>query len=300
MSEGPEVKIVADQISKALSNNIKIQNIIHNKLDNEMKNSIIGSYLKYVKTFGKNIVLKFSNDIYLRNHMMMWGKWRIYDKNDYDNGWAKPPSSSKSFYYKKDRIEDNKSNKNPKNVKEDKRTRLTIITKEKVLVQFNGPILQFSYKNPAKLEPIISLGPDGLDEKYDKEKVKHNIFHKSKNELLIANALLDQKIVCGIGNKYKSEILFLNNINPFKNVPSISDIQLNNIVMDIPRVLKYGYGNNGRTRDLNNDEKMSLNTTHWVFRRIGKPCWNCGSKILSDRKKTPRITFWCPTCQPLD
>ncbi|HXT82890.1 MAG TPA: DNA-formamidopyrimidine glycosylase family protein [Verrucomicrobiae bacterium] len=86
MSEGPEVKIVADQISKALSNNIKIQNIIHNKLDNEMKNSIIGSYLKYVKTFGKNIVLKFSNDIYLRNHMMMWGKWRIYDKNDYDNG----------------------------------------------------------------------------------------------------------------------------------------------------------------------------------------------------------------------
>ena len=183
----------------------------------------------------------------------------------------------------------------------DKRARLTIITKEKVLVQFNGPILQFLLEDPAKLEPIVSLGPDGLDKFYDKEKVKQNMYNKSKyTELFITTALLDQKIISGIGNKYKSEILFINNIYPFKNVLSLSDTQLDNIVMSIPNILNYGYKNNGRTRDINNNENISWNTTHWVFRRPGKACWKCGSKILSDRKKTPRITFWCPSCQPSD
>ncbi len=142
MSEGPEVKIVADKISKALSNKIKIQNIIYNKLDKEMKSELIDSYLRYVKTFGKNIVLKFSTNIYLRNHMMMWGKWRIYDKHDYDNGLAKPPPSFKSFFYKKNNKENNEFLKST-DVKEDKRTRLTIITKKRFL--FNLMVLFYNF-----------------------------------------------------------------------------------------------------------------------------------------------------------
>ena len=82
MSEGPEVRIAADKIYAALSNGITIENIIYNKINDEIKNKIIGSSVEYVKTFGKNIVIKFSTTVYLRNHMMMWGKWRIYDRKN--------------------------------------------------------------------------------------------------------------------------------------------------------------------------------------------------------------------------
>ena len=183
-------------------------------------------------------------------------------------------------------------------VRIDSRIRLTIITLDKVLVQFNGPILQFSLHDPATMEPIVSLGPDALSHDYDKDIVMDMIKSKSKNtEMIISNALLDQKILSGIGNKYKSEILFLNNIYPFEKVTTFSDDELDRLVMDVPRILKYGYENNGRIRKPKDKEKISWDTTHWVFRRSGKPCWICGTKIVSERKLTTRPTFWCPNCQ---
>lgn len=90
MSEGPEVKIVADKILASMYGK-KIEDIIFKNMNIDIKNRIIGSELKEIKTFGKNIVMKFSSGIYLRNHMMMWGKWKIYDRYEYDNGLAIPP-----------------------------------------------------------------------------------------------------------------------------------------------------------------------------------------------------------------
>src|SRR5919107_5417628 len=162
MSEGPEVKIVADKILSSMLGK-KIEDIIFKNLNIEIKNKVIGSKVKEVKTFGKNIVIKFSSGIYLRNHMMMWGKWRIYDRHKYDKGLVIPP---KRATWKKNPL----SIKNVKDVREDSRVRLTIITKETVLVEFNGPILQFSIDNPSEMEPIKSLGPDCLNQQiFDKE-----------------------------------------------------------------------------------------------------------------------------------
>lgn len=82
MSECPEVKIISDNICNPLNNDITIQNILCNKIDEKIKSRIIGSSIEYIKTFGKNIVVKFSSSVIL-NHMI-WGKWRIYDKGEYD------------------------------------------------------------------------------------------------------------------------------------------------------------------------------------------------------------------------
>src|SRR5215210_2509579 len=130
MSEGPEVKIIADRIRNALGNNTAIHNIVCNKIDKEIKNKIIGSSMEYVKTFGKNIVIKFLSGVYLRNHMMMWGKWRIYGREEYDSGLAKsPPSSSwRTAYWKnKSKNADETSVKKIKksiDVRQDSRVRL--------------------------------------------------------------------------------------------------------------------------------------------------------------------------------
>jgi len=186
-------------------------------------------------------------------------------------------------------------------VRHDTRVRLTLVTADRVLVQFNGPILQFSFDDPAYREPIKSLGPDGLSSTYDKDKVLSKLKSKSKNtNMLIANALLDQKIISGIGNKYKSEILFLNKIHPFKKVVTLSECELNEILLSIPKILSNGYKNKGRTRPIPDKEKTLLDATHWVFRRSGKQCLACGAKIVSEKKLTSRTTFWCPNCQPIE
>jgi len=254
MSEGPEVKIIAYRIRNVLDNNITIQNIFCNRIDEEIKNKIIGSSMEYVKTFGKNIVIKFSTGIYLRNHMMMWGKWRIYNREEYDNGLAKSSITWRSFKGKKKEIDTHTkeilAKKFQKDVREDSRVRLSIITADNVLIQFNGPILQFTNDDPATKEPIKSLGPDGLSNDFDKDKVITSLkcISMKNTKLLIADALLDQHIVSGIGNKYKSEILFLNKTYPFKKVTSLSEYDLDKIIYDIPKVLDYGYRNNGKIR----------------------------------------------------
>lgn len=118
--------------------------------------------------------------------------------------------------------------------------------------------------------------------------------------MLIANALLDQQIVSGIGNKYKSEIFFLNKTYPFKKVVSLSGYELNEILLCIPpKILSHGYRNKGKTRTIPDREKTLRDATHWVFRRSGKQCWTCGAKSASEKKLTSRTTFWCPNCQPI-
>ncbi len=302
MSEGPEVKIIADKIYNALSDNRTIQGILYSKMDSEIKSKIIGSSMEYVKTFGKNIVVKFSSGVYLRNHMMMWGKWRIYDREGYDGGFAKSPpryGHRKNESKNADEIQIKKNDTT--DVRHDTRVRLALITACKVLIQFNGPILQFSLDDPAYREPIKSLGPDGLSNRYDKDKVQSILKSKSKNtDMLIANALLDQQIISGIGNKYKSEILFLNKIYPFKKVVSLSEYELDRLLFNIPKILKYGYKTKGRTRPISDKEKTLMASAHWVFRRSGKQCWICKDKIVSEKKLTPRATFWCPNCQPIE
>lgn len=307
MSEGPEVRIVADKIAAVLlSNDIKIENILHNKLGDEIKSKIIGSSVEYVKTFGKNIVIKFSSNIYLRNHMMMWGKWRIYDREKYDNGSARPPprrparQNRSPISAKTNSKSTNKIN-DALDTRKDSRVRLTIITADKVLVQFNGPIIEYSLDDPSTKPPISLLGPDALTDNFDKHQALSNLVSKSKKDknLMISKALLDQQIISGIGNKYKSEILFLCKVYPFKMVTSFSDSELEELVMNIPKILYFGYINKGRTRavDTSSPDKVTWDTTHWVFRRAGKKCWKCGTKILTEKKTTLRSTFWCPGCQ---
>lgn len=294
MSEGPEVKIIADKISSIVQGK-KIDNIICKNLDIHIKNRIVDSELEYIKAFGKNLVFKFSSGIYLRNHMMMWGKWRIYDRSKYDEGLARaPPRRSR-------KIELNSSQTAimEKDVRLDSRVRLTIITNEAVLIEFNGPILQFSTDDPVEKEPIKSLGPDCLNQQiFDVEEIKQRfLIYSKQKDLLISDALLNQKIIAGIGNKYKSEILFVCKINPFKSISQLNLMQQNSLFKEIPKLLKYGYENAGRTRQLLIGEPNSWNTRHLVFRRAGKECWICKTKIKSEKKLTKRPTFWCPYCQ---
>jgi endonuclease VIII len=335
MSEGPEVKRTADKISEAILRKTIDNVYCKTSINNEFWKKVIGSEVKQIETFGKNIVIVFSNGIYLRNHMLMWGKWRIYSRQQFDEGKARPPprrkqrlivrssSSANGIDLNHNRNINNKgksinitkihdknnshNNNNVNDVRNDSRVRLILFTKDKVAGQFNGPIITFSFENPAYIKPIVRLGPDPLRSDFDINNVHirlNQITSKShklaSNDPLIADLLLDQTFVAGIGNKYKSEILFLSKLYPFDTAKDRIPKEKKTLLQQIPTVLKTGYLNAGRTRPLNKDiceTDIKWKYSYWVFRRGGQPCWICGTRIITDYKSSARVTFWCPTCQ---
>jgi endonuclease VIII len=117
--------------------------------------------------------------------------------------------------------------------------------------------------------------------------------------------LLDQTFVAGIGNKYKSEILFLSKINPFVTIKDIPSNVMKTLLQQIPSVLRIGYMNAGMTRvahktlgDMAKSNNKKYSDRHRVFRRGGRPCWKCMTQIVTDYKSSARVTFWRTKCQP--
>ena len=95
MSEGPEVKLIAENICRSVCGQTIDKIYCKRSIGKEFANNIIGATVKQVETYGKNIVIVFSTGIYLRNHMLMWGKWRIYYRQQFEQGKSKAPPKSK-------------------------------------------------------------------------------------------------------------------------------------------------------------------------------------------------------------
>ena len=118
----------------------------------------------------------------------------------------------------------------------------------------------------------------------------------------IADVLLNQRVLAGIGNVFKSEILFLAGIHPFTPADLLTDDDLDRIVglsreqlaanvMTRSQTLSTATGRR-TTRSLDPNQRL------WVYNRGGKPCRRCSAAIQS--RKTgddARITYWCPVCQ---
>lgn len=299
MSEGPEVKRTADRLTEVLAGT-KIVGMYSKRIDAKIKEKILGAEVRDIETFGKNIVISFSSGIFLRNHMMMWGKWRIYDRAAFDQGVANAPPRSR--WRSKTAIKNAARSSNGiaqiTDVRKDFRVRLVLLTSNHAVVQFNGPVIQFSNNHPSSVAPLSLLGPDPLKKTYDNKAVLKRL--EERNEQIVADLLLDQTFVAGVGNMYKSEILFQVELCPFIKTSAISKEKKIRLINQIPKTLWYGYYNIGKTRPIGDkDGQISKWTNNlWVFRRAGQICWVCGkSKIQMDRKRTRRVTFWCPSCQ---
>jgi endonuclease-8 len=145
----------------------------------------------------------------------------------------------------------------------------------------------------AEHEVVGHLGPDLLAPDFDRDEALRRFTGQPSRP--IGEALLDQRLAAGIGNVYKSEVLFLNRLSPFLPVAEVPD--LGAVIDDSARLLR------GNLRD------HSRSTTgwrqpgqqYWVYGRAGKGCRRCGTRVLQceqgDDPATERITFYCPSCQ---
>jgi endonuclease-8 len=107
----------------------------------------------------------------------------------------------------------------------------------------------------------------------------------------IGAALLDQSRVAGIGNVYKSEVLFLCGLSPFTPVGALDDAALERVLATARREMR-------RNLDAVSRSTRGAWGKHWVYRRSGRPCLRCGT-VVERRMQgdPPRSTYFCPRCQ---
>ncbi|MBT8446449.1 MAG: Fpg/Nei family DNA glycosylase, partial [Gammaproteobacteria bacterium] len=109
----------------------------------------------------------------------------------------------------------------------------------------------------------------------------------------IGEALLNQQLVAGIGNVYKSELMFLNQLNPFVALGELSDAQLVHVLEDARRLMQ---------RNLEGTPRKVRFATRggrvWVYNRRELPCYTCGDKVKMRRQgDAGRSTYYCARCQ---
>ena len=107
---------------------------------------------------------------------------------------------------------------------------------------------------------------------------------------------MNQQLVAGIGNVYKSEILFMNRLDPFKPVSAYDDETLLTSLRTSRRYMRRNL--EGPRRKFRGS---TLGDRLWAYRRKDTPCLECGTPIAMRRQgETARSTYYCPRCQGVD
>jgi endonuclease-8 len=136
------------------------------------------------------------------------------------------------------------------------------------------------------------LGPDVLGPDWDAaEAVRRLLAHPERE---VGLALLDQRLLAGLGNLYRTEVLFLQGLTPWVRVADVPDL---------PALVERGRrlmaANRGRWEQ-STTGSLRTGEMHWVFERAGRPCRRCGTRPAvggAGRAARARLSYWCPHCQ---
>ncbi len=140
-------------------------------------------------------------------------------------------------------------------------------------VLWHGPVLELGR------DRVTELGPDIMAPQPDFDSVLRRL-RASYQGIEIGDALLDQRLVAGIGNIWRAESLFAARVSPWCTLLELSDSDVRRILSEAARLMRAGRG--GRQ----------------VYRRAGRPCPSCGTAIRAARQgNEARTIYWCPTCQ---
>ena len=224
---------------------------------------VIGAVVVTVEPRGKHLLIGFDNGLTLRSHLRMTGSWHRYGRGE---RWRRPAYSASAI----------------------------LETPESVAVAFDTPVVELlTDAGVRRSRPLTQLGPDLLAREFDADEALRRLRERDREQL--ANALLDQRAVAGIGNVYKSEVCFLEGLDPWAPVAAIDDAELVAALRTARRLLQGNTRGGARVTTGSPVRGQGL----WVYGRAGRPCRRCGTRIEAARQgDLARLTYRCPRCQP--
>jgi endonuclease-8 len=238
---------------------------------------VVGATVDEVEAVGKNLLVRFDNGLEIRTHLRLRGSWHRYRPGE---RWRRAAT----------------------------RASLVLEVPGTVAVCFDAPVVELFEQRAESIHPALGrLGPDLLDPAFDAAEALRRLRAPERSALSIAEALLDQRALAGIGNVYRNEVLWIERVPPFAPVGDLDDATLARLVATARRLLVANVGPPGGAgtgrrrgeRTTTAGDRRAGGDPLWVYRRTGRPCRRCGTPIRSVRhgRDLPRTTYWCPTCQ---
>ena len=294
MPEGPEVRKYADALDAALTGraivSLEARTKDARKWLHENEQRLVGRRVERVVSHGKHLLGYIEGDYFFHSHLMMWGRWQTFGRGELPQ--------------------------------KDRRERARIVVKKGAAILLSAPIFNVGEGDPyEKIEILSTLGPDALPYRgrFNRaESLRRLSEHENET---IGAALLSQRIVAGLGNYLRAEILFACKVNPWLTVGELTQRKLNCLSKTIPRLTRDAY-ERGATAAEEDGKRMASDpslvyqpgreygTRHMVFRRTNLPCLRCGETIRQLRQKTiqdqddeeerTRIVYFCARCQAAD
>lgn len=232
--------------------------------------SVTGRTVERVEASGKHVLMRFTGNLTLRTHMRMNGSWHVYRSGE---RWRRPRRDM----------------------------RIVVATDRFEAVAFNVPVAEFlDARAEARQADLRAIGPDLLGETFDEDEAVRRV--RDRGGEAIADVLLNQRVVAGIGNVYKSEVLFICRISPFAGAEDVPDDRVRDLLRTARKLLQANVTALGggittylgfrRTRSRDASE------SRYVYGRARRPCRRCATPIRV-RAQGPhaRLTYWCPQCQ---
>ena len=225
---------------------------------------IQGHRVSGLSTKGKHLYIAFNGGRCARIHLGLYGSWHRYRPGE---PWGKP----------------------------ERRATLVLALADWIYVCFNardveiGPCVGFAAQDQRN-----RLGPDLARQTPAPALVQRRALELLRADTPVVDLLLDQRVACGIGNVYKSEVLFLTRRSPMLRLSDLGLSDLADLYCSAARLIQLNLGGGPRTTRDPQDGRGRL----WVYGRAGRPCLVCGSGLMRERLGVSlRSTYWCPTCQ---
>ncbi len=252
MPEGDTIAYAARRIRPILVGAVPQLDARHGSLRG-WNERLAGRTIEAVEPYGKHLFLRLEGDLLIHSHLKMTGAWHTGPAG---MRWRRPA----------------------------RRAWLVLRARDHEVVQFDGPQLELLTGLRARIDRrIAGLGPDILAEAFDHERMLRRLREDDPTRP-IGDALLDQRIVAGIGNLWKAEACFDAGLDPWRPLERTSDEEILAVIDAVrPRMADSARGG------------TQMRERH-VYKQ--QRCGRCGGPIaVRGQGDDNRLTWWCPSCQ---
>lgn len=272
MPEGPEIRLAADQLERALGALPVEAAFFAFEHLKPFETELVGCRVERVETRGKAMLTHFDNGLIVYSHNQLYGKWIV--RKAYDL-----PQTNRQL-------------------------RFAVHNAKKSALLYSASDIQIlSSQAEVEAHPFLSrLGPDILCGKLTPEQVRSRLKDKRFCRRRFSSLYLDQHFLAGIGNYLRSEILFVAGLHPQLRPTDCDDQQLLRLGRASIEVAYQSYRYKGITNDLDLANRLKAAGTRyrdyrfWVFNRIHRACYRCQTPIEKIMMNHRRL-YLCPVCQ---
>ena len=217
---------------------------------------LAGQAIVAVEARGKHLLIRFDSGLAVHSHLRMSGRWEVGAPG---RRTRRPRSAAW----------------------------LILATDDCEALLFNGPVLEVLTPAQVGLHPALGrLGPDVLDADFDVAAAVARA-RRGPAEQTVADVLLDQRVLAGVGNVWKSEALFDRRLDPWTRAADLDDAALADLLDRAAAMMRAHVASGAMRRPVR------------VYGRANRPCPTCGTRIRARAQGDEgRRAYWCPTCQP--